>query len=56
MNKTVIFDGRNLSDQYEIESAGIDYFAIGKSTNGLKKLNNTQKDSSYSGALLQNGV
>ena len=35
MKDQVIFDGRNLLDQEDVENAGFTYFAIGKPTNGL---------------------
>ena len=35
LKSPVIFDGRNLLDQAEVEEAGFTYYAIGKPTNGL---------------------
>ncbi len=53
MNEAVIYDGRNLLSKEDVESAGFNYFAIGKRTNGLEEL----KDESYmsASALLRNG-
>ncbi|HSX39927.1 MAG TPA: UDP binding domain-containing protein, partial [Candidatus Saccharimonadales bacterium] len=45
--KKVIFDGRNLLDQKQVEAAGLIYFAIGKRTNGYN-------EETISSALLKN--
>jgi UDPglucose 6-dehydrogenase len=34
----VIFDGRNLLDRKKVEQAGFTYFAVGKRTNGMVKI------------------
>lgn len=53
LKSPVIFDGRNLLNKEEVESAGFTYFAIGKSTNGLKRIAEKTHGSSY--AILVNG-
>ena len=50
MKKPVIFDGRNLLNQKEVEGAGFIYFAIGKRTNGY-----TEEADIIRTAVLQNG-
>lgn len=53
MKAPVIFDGRNHLKQEEVENAGFDYFAIGKVTNGLLKINSADSKASYSSAILR---
>lgn len=50
MQQHVVFDGRNLLVQEEIENAGFIYFAIGKRTNGY-----SADIDSFQTALLRNG-
>lgn len=38
LKSPVIFDGRNLLDRFKVESAGFTYFAVGKRTNGMVKI------------------
>ncbi len=52
LKSSVIFDGRNLLNKEEVESAGFTYFAVGKRTNGLKHVAETLS-STY--AILVNG-
>jgi len=51
MKECVIFDGRNLLDWKKVESLGFTYFAIGKRTNGVEKI---ERKSLYSTAILNN--
>lgn len=55
LNNPVIFDGRNLLNQEEVEDAGFTYFAIGRVTNGLVAISGRDSKASYSDALLRNG-
>lgn len=54
MNKPVIFDGRNLLDKNKTQELGFTYFAIGKRTNGLGRMEEPSV-SSVPTALLKNG-
>lgn len=55
MKRHVLFDGRNLMNQEEVEGAGFIYFAIGKVTNGLIEINEAEKEDTLSSAILKNG-
>jgi UDPglucose 6-dehydrogenase len=52
LKENVIFDGRNMLDREEVESMGFDYFAIGKRTNGVEKIEEDHPLEYY--ALLNN--
>ncbi|MFC1621925.1 UDP-glucose dehydrogenase family protein [Patescibacteria group bacterium] len=49
----VIFDGRNLLDKKEVQSAGFTYFAVGRPTNALVEQEDRQIRKSF--AILSNG-
>ncbi len=51
MKECVIFDGRNLLDWRKVENLGFVYFAVGKKTNGLDKI---ERKKLYSTAVLAN--
>ena len=53
ISQKVIFDGRNVLDKVAVEDAGLTYFAVGKPTNGLEKINS--EENNYSATLLKNG-
>ncbi len=55
LKQPVLFDGRNLLNHEEVESAGFTYFAIGKVTNGLVQISGMDSKASFSDALLRNG-
>ena len=38
LKSPVIFDGRNLLDRAKVEGMGFTYFAVGKRTNGMVKI------------------
>jgi len=47
LKKPVIFDGRNLLNKKEVESKGFTYFAVGKRTNGLDKIDEAKFKPSF---------
>lgn len=47
LRQPVIFDGRNLMNRKEVESMGFTYFAVGKRTNGLNKIEQAEFKPSY---------
>jgi len=51
LREPVIFDGRNLLDWRKVESLGFTYFAVGKRTNGVEKI---ERKDVYSTAILKN--
>ncbi|NMB69984.1 UDP-glucose/GDP-mannose dehydrogenase family protein [candidate division WWE3 bacterium] len=53
LKQPVIFDGRNSFDKDTTEAQGFTYFAIGKRTNGLEKINGAGNN--YSATLIKNG-
>lgn len=55
LKSPVIFDGRNLLNQEEVEGEGFTYFAVGRVTNGLVEISGKDSKASYSDALLRNG-
>ena len=52
MTEPVIFDGRNMLDWHKAEEAGFTYFAVGKRTNGVEKIEGKKL---YATAILSNG-
>jgi UDPglucose 6-dehydrogenase len=53
LKQPVVFDGRNSFDKDSTEAQGFTYFAIGKKTNGLEKINGAGNN--YSATLIKNG-
>lgn len=53
LKQPVVFDGRNSFDKDTMETQGFTYFAIGKRTNGLEKINGAGNN--YSATLIKNG-
>jgi len=51
LRESVIFDGRNLLDWRKVEGHGFTYFAVGKRTNGVEKIEGKKL---YSTAILAN--
>ncbi len=51
LREPVIFDGRNLLDWRKVEAYGFTYFAVGKRTNGVEKI---ERKKLYSTAILGN--
>lgn len=51
LKEPVIFDGRNLLDWHKVESLGFTYFAVGKRTNGIEKI---ERKKLYSTVILGN--
>lgn len=45
LKDNVIFDGRNLLDWHKVESLGFTYFAVGKRTNGVEKIQSKKLNS-----------
>ena len=54
VKQKVIFDGRNLLDKEKVQDYGFVYFAVGKRTNGLDKVDEPS-ESTVPSALLKNG-
>jgi UDPglucose 6-dehydrogenase len=53
LKEPVIFDGRNMLDKELVQNSGFTYFAVGKRTNGVEKLDS--RVSIHKTALLTNG-
>lgn len=51
MREPVIFDGRNMLDWQKVEDLGFTYFAVGKRTNGIEKIEGKKL---YATAILRN--
>jgi UDPglucose 6-dehydrogenase len=52
LKQLIIFDGRNLLNKEDVECMGFTYFAIGKKTNGLEKI---EQKKLYPTMILTNG-
>ncbi len=53
LKEPIIFDGRNMLDKEAVQKSGYTYFAIGKRTNGVEKIDSRKSD--QRSAFLTNG-